>query len=476
LNQGSFKLTSRGSMVALAALALALAAALLWALWLATPSPAEASRGLKLGLTDPVFSSGNAGVRGKWLARSAGAGAGIVLVTAKWSDIASNRPSHPRNPGDSAYSWGTLDGSVGQARSHGLNVMILVTSAPRWAEGGHRPGARKAPPGTWKPRPSLLRAFGHAIAKRYSGHFNGLPRVRYFQLWAEANLNLNLTPQWVHNRPASPGHYRKMLNAFYGGVKGVSHHDRVVTSGLAPYGDYGKHPERVPPLTFWRSLLCLKGKALHPAKCRRPAHFDVAAHNPINAVGPTKHALRGADVSTPDLGKIKRVLRKAAHTGRAKPGGRKPFWATEIWWDSKPPDPQGVPLKRQARWLEQALHVLWSQGVRVAVWFEIRDAAPRPSFAATQQSGLYFRNGKPKPALRAYRFPFVVNRAGGHRVRVWGKAPSSGSVAIQRHRGKGWKTVKRISVPKSRVFTAEVHVNGHAKLRARSGRRKSLVW
>src|SRR3954466_15644274 len=102
-------LTSRTRIVAVAALALALAAALMWALWLATPSPAEASRGLKLGLTDPIFSDGSAAERGKWLARSAGAGAGIVLITAKWSDIASNHPSQPRNPGDPAYSWGTLD-------------------------------------------------------------------------------------------------------------------------------------------------------------------------------------------------------------------------------------------------------------------------------------------------------------------------------------------------------------------------------
>jgi hypothetical protein len=356
-----------------------------------------------------------------------------------------------------------------------------VTNAPRWAEGNHRPS--RAPAGTWKPRPSALADFGHAIARRYSGHFRDptlpiktLPHVRYYQLWAEANLSINLSPQWSHSHPVSPDHYRKMLNAFFGGVKGVQRGDQVVTSGLAPYGDHHPGGQRLPPVLFWRGLLCLKGNALRPGHCGSAAHFDVAAHNPINEGPPTQHAISPTDASTPDLGRIKRVIRKGLSTGGAKPKGKKPLWATEIWWDSKPPDPHGVPAAKQARWLEQSFYVLWRQGASKVVWFLIRDQAPNPSFSTTYQSGLFLRKGTPKPAYRAYRFPFVADRLSKGKVRVWGEAPHSGSVAVQRKSNGHWRTLKVLHAGSNRVFTAKIRLKGKSSLRARQGGEESLPW
>jgi hypothetical protein len=229
------------------------------------------------------------------------------------------------------------------------------------------------------------------------------------------------------------------------------------------------------PAEFWRTLLCLRGKHLRAAKCRHPAHFDIAALNPINIGAPTRHALNRDDISTPDIGKLKRILAKARHTGRSKPGGRKPIWATEIWWDSRPPDPHGIPLRRQARWLEQSFYVLWKQGVKSVTWFLVRDQAAHGDFAGTFQTGLFFHNGKPKPARKAFAFPFVGDRLGGHRVRVWGEAPGAGAVRVERKRGHRWRTVKRLHSGRNRVFTGVIHLSrGH--LRARSHGATSLVW
>jgi hypothetical protein len=267
-----------------------------------------------------------------------------------------------------------------------------------------------------------------------------------------------------------------MLNAFYAAVKGVSGKNKVVTSGLAPYGDHFVGGNRLPPVLFWRGLLCLSGKKLQPVKCKNPAHFDVAAHNPINIGAPTRHALSPTDASTPDLGRIKRVIRKAARTGRVKPGGHKPLWATEEWWDSKPPDPRGVPKAKQARWLAQSFQILWRQGAGMVVWFLIRDQAPQPNYPTTFQSGLFFRDGKPKPAYRAFRFPFVANRHGKQEVRLWGKAPRSGKVAVQRRRNGSWRTVKTTRAGSSRIFTSKIGMRGSGKLRARQGGANSLAW
>jgi hypothetical protein len=54
------------------------------------------------------------------------------------------------------------------------------------------------------------------------------------------------------------------------------------------------------------------------------------------------------------------------------------------------------------------------------------------------QSGLFFSNGKPKPALDAYRLPIYVRKA-GRGVVVWGRVPVRGEVTIRPSRGRATK-------------------------------------
>jgi hypothetical protein len=49
-------------------------------------------------------------------------------------------------------------------------------------------------------------------------------------------------------------------------------------------------------------------------------------------------------VTTPDIGRLMRVLRKAEKTKRVLPQGNKELWVTEFWYDTDPPDPTGVSL------------------------------------------------------------------------------------------------------------------------------------
>ena len=138
--------------------------------------------------------------------------------------------------------------------------------------------------------------------------------------------------------------------------------------------------------------------------------FDVYDHHPYDIKGPTHPALNADDATVPDVSKISRVVRAAERAGRVLPRGPKPFWTTEISWDTNPPDPNGVPIQTQARWLEQAMYVLWRQGVSNVLWLQIRDSPPIPSYAASYQAGLYYLGGGAKPAATAFRFPFVTNR------------------------------------------------------------------
>lgn len=446
---------------------------------LALPAAATAERPLTIGLTDPVFANPSQPTRQQWLARAKSANSDLVLLAASWAGIAPGaRPPgfNPSNPGDPNYDWAALDAAVRDAAQQGLRVALLVTQSPSWAEGPGRPAS--APAGTWKPRPPALEDFGRAIARRYSGNYSApggqLPKVRYFQLWAEPNLSVYLTPQWKQRRPVAPRHYRKMLRGFYEGVKKGQRAAKVVSGGTAPYGDPGVGGDRMQPVRFWRELLCLKGQKLKTAKCRKPAKLDIVAHHPINVGRPRRHALNRDDASTPDIGRITRVVRKAVKTGRLLPHKRKPVWATELWWDSKPPDPRGVPEQQHARWLAESFYLLWKQRVSTVVWFHIRDPEST-DLSTTQESGLYLKSGEAKRALRAFRFPFVTEATGGG-IRVWGRAPKAGRVKIQVKRGNGWRTVAGEHVKRHGVFTRTVRVHGKPALRAVIGSQQSLPF
>jgi hypothetical protein len=461
----------------------------LLALALLCRAPAAVAHGLKLGLADASFSSADPAVREEWLARAQGARAQLVLLGVPWSAIAPrNRPADfdPTDPADPSYDWSALDDAVRAATGRGLQPVLDVDFAPRWAEGPGRPSFAIAPGGTWLPQPDELGAFAQALAARYSGAFadpaepgaGPLPRVRYFQIWAEQNLSLHLTPLWRGSALVAPRHYRAMLNAAYAGIHRASPGARVIVGGLAPYGDARPGGSRIPPVWFWRSLLCLRGTRLKPTACPDPARFDIAAHNPIDVFEPTQGATSPLDVSTPDIGRLTKIVRRAVAVDRALPARRKPFWATEIWWDSNPPDPDGVPVARQARFLTQSLFELWRQGVSAVIWWYLRDQDPGAAgFAATQQSGLLYRNGRAKPAYAAFRFPFAGRRQEGGRVLLWGKAPSPGRLTVERRGPGGWTAIARPVAGRDGDFAQRLSLRGKSFFaRARQGGEKSRPW
>jgi len=469
-----------------AALLLALAVSALGA---APAGAAAEPHGLRLGLADPSFAAAaGPALREAGMTRAVDARAGLVVLGAPWAAIAPKAPpagfaaADPAAPG---YDWEALDASIRSAAAHGLRPLLVISAAPAWAEGPGRPALSLAPAGTWLPQPAALGQFARALAARYSGRFvdpaapaaGPLPPVRYFEIWAEENLSDRLNPLWQGGRLSGPAHYRAMLNAAYAGIHAASPGAQVVLGGTAPYGDARPGASRVPPVWFWRALLCLRGAALRPLPCPDPAHFDIAAHNPIDVFGPDRGASGPLNVSIPDLGRLTAIVRRAVQSGRALPARPKPFWAPEIWWDSSPPDPRGVPLARHARYVAESLFRLWRQGVSAVFWWYLGDRDPGSAgFAATQQSGLLFGDGRPKPAYTAFRFPFVAHRAAAGRALLWGKAPARGPLVVERRTPGGWAPLVRLRAGPGRVFLARVDIAGRPRLRARQGAEASLAW
>ncbi|MDP8909429.1 MAG: hypothetical protein M3N47_10025, partial [Chloroflexota bacterium] len=336
------------------------------------------------------------------------------------------------------------------------------------------------------PSARALQDYGAALARRYSGRFpdparpgQQLPKVKAFQVWNEPNLSKYLNPQWKGRRPASPALYRRMLTGFYRGVKSVNRRTVVVTAGTAPFGDPQPGGGRIQPARFWRELLCLRrsrGK-LRAAACPNRASFDVLSHHPYSVGPPRRTALNPDDVSIPDVRKLSRLLRAAERLKRVLPRKRHQMWVTELSYDSQPPDPDGVPEATHARYLQEAFYLLWRQGVDTITWFQIRDQLPRPSYAATNQSGVFFDDGRPKRAAAAFRFPLVAERAGRGSLRVWGRAPVAGSLRIERRTASGWRTVRRVSVHRHGTFLLRISRGRQRdRIRARVGAERSLTW
>jgi hypothetical protein len=489
-------MTSRriGSIAILAALLLAA---------LAFPASAPAARGLLTGLTGPdEYQSSNAGTRALWFDRTVETGAGIVRLAVHWQDFAPlGRPADPANPG--SYDFSVLDESVRDAAARGIQVLITVNAAPKWAEGPGR--SATAGEGAWRPNPAFLAEFMQAVAARYSGSFDPdgpggqpqLPFVQAIQVWNEPNQDRWLAPQFQGKSIIGPDQYRDLLNVSYNAIKAVNPQVLVVAGGTSPYGDPpgGPYPPggpRVRPVQWWEDFLCVrpakskkkkKGKKskkvryVRAAGCPGQPVFDVFAHQAIDNTGggPLRSGPTKFDVSTPDLGRVVRVLRAAERLGTVS-GGRHQVWVPEFWWDSNPPNPVGAPLLRQARWIEQSLYLFWKAGADTAINFAVRDSTLFPVTRNGYQSGLFFLEGTPKPALTAFRFPFVTERINQRTIQAWGKAPEGGQLLIQRKRGARFPTVKRLNVGAGQVFLTKLRLTGKQQLRATAGSSTSLVW
>jgi len=267
-----------------------------------------------------------------------------------------------------------------------------------------------------------------------------------------------------------------MLNAAYAGIKSVARSNLVVSAGTAPYGDPSPGGRRVMPVRFWRSLLCVEGRRLRAVRCSRPARLDAISHHPYAVRGPRSRAVNADDAAIPDVHKLVRVVRAAVRQRRVLPQSRKRIWVTEVSWDSRPPDPRGVPAATHARWLEDSFFQLWRQGVDTITWFGVRDQPPSPSYAETYQSGVLFADGRPKLAARAFRFPFVMTRRSRGGAVAWGRAPVGGAVVIEQRRGRRWRARKTLRARRHGTFLVRLRARRGTTFRARLGRDTSLPW
>jgi hypothetical protein len=264
-----------------------------------------------------------------------------------------------------------------------------------------------------------------------------------------------------------------MLNAFAAAVKSVSSKNLVIAGEAAPFRDITQAVQNIDPdwgpLSFMRKVLCVSA-SLAPT-CKTVARFDIWSTHPYTSGGPLHHAVLANDVSIGDLPKMKAVLDAAYRAGHIRSSdGKPPFWADEFGWDSKPPDPAGVPMTLLRRWVSEGLYRMWLAGVSQVTWLQLADLPMSESF---NQGGLYFEGtslaaSKAKPILNAFEFPFVAYPQGS-KVTVWGRTPGGivQPVAIEQHVASGWRRLSVLQPNSVGIFRASVNPAGTGDLRAR---------
>ena len=66
-------------------------------------------------------------------------GVGIYQYMLSWNAVAGSRPATPQDPADPAYAWPPeLDRAVAEGARYGIEVSLMVTGSPPWANGRRR--------------------------------------------------------------------------------------------------------------------------------------------------------------------------------------------------------------------------------------------------------------------------------------------------------------------------------------------------
>jgi hypothetical protein len=302
------------------------------------------------------------------------------------------------------------------------------------------------------PDAAALGVFARAAARRYSGTYHGLPRVRYWMIWNEPNLLWYLTPQFDNDDVAVAAvDYRDMLNAVYPAIHGVRRDNVVIAGGLVTHVQGS-----IAPLAFMRTLMCVE------PKCNEKVSFDAFSIHPYTFGGPTHLPATADDFALGNLAVVPQMLREQEQRGEIVSRGPLQFWITEFSYDTNPPDKQTLPFALQTRWVDQAFYEMWKNGATQVTWFLVRDQP----LSTVWQSGLYLAGStiaadRPKPTLRAFRFPFValVDASG---TTLWGRTPwgKPATVIVQKRLGGGWKQVVTLQTDRYGIFTRRLSAHG----------------
>jgi hypothetical protein len=369
-----------------------------------SPGSAGASPGVQFGIQDDAWLEFGPGTLKQRVARLDKMGFDAVRITLAWNEI-------EVSPGQ--RRWGRSDRLLGALHARGLRPIVTLWGTPRWANRGGLPNVAPAEGLEYH-----FRNFARAVASRY-------PYVDAFLIWNEPNK-----PTWL--RPASPRTYvQQILNPGYAGIKAANPRATVAGGVTAPTAGKGG----ISPVDFMR-LMALNG-----------AKLDVYAHHPYPVFPGSTPFRGGCKCKTLTMAELDRILK---FVKRSFPRAR--IWLTEYGYQSKPPDPFGVSLELQARYIgEAARRVYLARKVDLLIHYLYRD---EPT-VARWQSGLETKRGQRKPAMNASILPLAQVSRSGARTTVWGQVrPGKGPqrYLLEKRDEGAWIALGRVARTNARGY------------------------
>ena len=389
---------SRIAAAALTALALAAVAA----------APADAARGMEIGLQDdPHFLDEDAGVRGAAFAHARSLGVSSLRANVAWASVVSD-PAAKSAPAVVYFDFSRFDRLVDEAASKGIRVQLTLTGdAPAWA-------TRDRKISDDHPDPQRYAQFAAAAAS----HFDG--RVRALSIWNEPNWHGLLKPERLcgkvskklNGRPArrrvrvcvktSARVYRELYRAAHAAIKRVAPGMPVWIGETNPY--VNQHKRSTAPLAWVRQIACADPVIKH---CKGGAlRADGYAHHPYSFDRRPGAARPGADnVTLATIGRLSKQLRTLR--GRLRVAGGS-LYLTEFAYYSA--GPRKTPARTRAAWTREAFELaLRTPKVRQLLYYQLVD--PPKSFS--WRTGLITIRGSRHPAYHALR-----GFAGARRTRL----------------------------------------------------------
>ena len=308
--------------------------------------------------------------------------------------------------------------------------LTIGNRAPDWAVRKRTPSPRD---GICKPSSKEFRLFAQAAGRHFDGTVDGVPRVSLWAIWNEPNLKSWLAPQRSSKGvPLAPSIYRELYIA---GAQGPRRdgpwlrHDPPrradAAGGRVPHE---VHAARLPARDG------LPGPPLPPVPRRRREGSQLPEGGRIATSGIALHPYtsRAGLSSRPKPGETPiNALSRLTHqldllARRGKLPRRLPVWLTEYGFQTNPPDPYQLSIKKAPAQMDQSEWIAFrNRRVRSYSQYTLVDEGLNPGGGfqryARFQMGLRFSDGRIKTGVYdAFRMPAFVRVLSSRRVEVFG--------------------------------------------------------
>jgi hypothetical protein len=306
------------------------------------------------------------------LATVAGAGVTMERLEIPWDSVEAQ-------PGK--WDFAEFDREFAMAARHGITILPLLMSVPRWAGPA------------WNAFPSKPAAYDAYVARvvgRYGPHGSFWRRHRelparqahWFEIWNEPYLSQ------FSAGGVNPGAYARLYKGAAMAGKRADRSARfLIQAELYTSQDNGDSGpwvgpmfDAVPDLARW-----FDGVAVHPYTTTD----SPSSYTPDDPRG--------------DFRRIENIRQEFAKHG----AGSKPFWITEVGWSTCPGDPDScVSDKKQAAFLAVMFNIVkrdYSSWVQAVFPYNYRDGNEDNVSDKEAWFGLINRAGEPKPAWNVLR-------------------------------------------------------------------------